>query len=947
MTKNFPLLLFFILFLAESYAQNSFLGGKVTNYEDEEALVGANLILSVAGDSTTRYYMVSDVNGNFKFSGLQPGNYLLEISYIGYMPFSRTVALAEEGKDMGILTLKKDVTRLKEVVIEEKVVPVRMQGDTTQFDATAYKTSPDANAEDLIAKMPGITVENGTVQAQGENVQRVLVDGREFFGEDPNLALKNLPAEVIDKIEVFDQASEQSQFSGFDDGQTTKTINIVTKVEMRNGVFGQVYGGGGTDERYKSGGNVNQFDNDKRLSILGLANNVNQQNFSNEDLLGVLSSGGNRRRRGFGGGGRGQGGGQGSSGNRSFRRPNSTDNFLVGQQNGITTARSFGINYTDQWGEKLSFTGSYFFNRSDNTAVEQLSRETFLTDGLSQFYNENNQNGTLNLNHRLNLRMEYQIDRYNSIVFIPRISFQDNEASSSFIGGNSSLINEPISETNDLSLTDRSGYNVNSNLLYRHRFKKRGRTFSVNFRTQFNRNDGEDQLNALNEFFNAGTSRRDSINQQTFTDVNGYTLAANLVYTEPLGDKLQLQLSYNGSYSENMSDRKTFDLLNQLDGINLLDTALSNEFENDYFTHRVGTGIMMRDKKITLRGSVSYQSATLQNDQLFPAVASLDRSFNNVLPRLMLRYNISRDKNLRVFYRTQTNAPTINQLQNVIDNSNPLSITAGNEGLRQDYSHTFVTRYSHTKTEKSRSFFAFMMLNKTSNYIGNSTFTAQADTLLQDGITLNQGSQFTRPVNLDGYWNLRGFISYGVPSGFLKSNLNLNTGITFNQTPGIINEMENESKTLNLSQGIVLGSNISQNVDFTVSYTGNYNIVTNSVQPDLDNNYFLHTMSVKFNWIFWKGINLRNELSHQLYRGLSDEFNDDFLLWNLSLGKKLFKNQRGEIRATVFDLLDQNISISRTVTESYIEDLDTQVLRQYFMLSFIYNIRNFKSPDGN
>lgn len=945
MPKNWIILLFLIPFFIESYAQNSFLAGKVTNFEDEESLIGANLILSKASDTTIQSYAVSDEYGNFRFANLEPGDYLLQIRYIGYQPSKQAVSLGIDGKDLGILTLKKDVTQLREVVIEEKVVPVRTKGDTTQFDAAAYKTSPDANAEDLITKMPGIVVENGTVQAQGENVQKVLVDGREFFGEDPNLALKNLPAEIIDKIEVFDQASEQAQFSGFDDGQTTKTINIVTKVEMRNGVFGQVYGGGGTDERYKAGGNINRFDNEKRVSILGLANNVNQQNFSNEDLLGVLSSGSNRRRRGFRGSGGGRGGRGGGGG--SFRRANSADDFLVGQQNGITTTQSFGVNYTDRWGEKLTFSGSYFFNKSDNTAIEQLSRETFLPDGMSQFYNENNQNETLNMNHRLNLRMEYQIDPYNSIVFIPRISFQDNETSSGFLGENTSLVDEVISETNNVTAADRSGYNVNSNLLYRHRFKKRGRTFSVNFRTQFNQNDGDDRLNSLNEFFTAGAPQNDSINQQTFSDVNGYTLATNLVYTEPIGSKMQLQLTYNGSYSENMSDRKTFDLLNQINEINLLDTALSNEFENDYLTHSVGTGLMLRDGKVMARGSISYQSATLQNDQLFPGVISLDRSFNNVLPRLMIRYNVSRDKNLRVFYRTQTNVPSVNQLQNVIDNSNPLSITAGNERLEQDYSHTFLTRYSHTKTEKSRSFFVFLMLQKTNNYIGNSTFTAGADTVLQEGVILNQGSQFTQPVNLDGYWNLRSFVSYGVPSGFLKSNLNLNTGVTYNRTPGIINEEKNISETLTLRQGVVLGSNISQNVDFTVSYTANYNLVTNSVQPDLDDNYFLHTLGIKFNWIFWKGINLRNELSHQLYRGLSEEFNDDFLLWNVSIGKKLFKNQRGELRATVFDLLNQNISISRTVTESYIEDLDTQVLRQYFMLSFIYNIRDFKKSDGN
>ncbi|MDN5213787.1 TonB-dependent receptor [Fulvivirgaceae bacterium BMA12] len=944
MIKNCLILSWCCLVFLDGMAQNGVISGKITDYEEENPLIGANLILNKTSDTTRLYYAISDVNGNFRFEKLEAGDYRLQIRYLGYQLRKQVVSLTGASRDMGILTLKKDATQLNEVVIEEKVVPVTTKGDTTQFNARAYKTSPDASAEDLITKMPGIVVENGTVQAQGENVQKVLVDGREFFGEDPNLALKNLPAEVIDKIEVFDEASEQSRFSGFDDGQTTKTINIVTKVEMRNGVFGQVYGGGGTDERYKSGGNINQFDNEKRISIIGLANNINQQNFSNEDLLGVLSSGSNRRRRGFGGGsGRG-----GNRGGGSFRgRGNNAGDFLVGQQNGITTTQSFGINYTDEWGEKLKLTGSYFFNKSDNTAIESLSRETFLTDGMNQFYVEDNQNETLNFNHRLNLRMEYQINDYNSIIFTPRISFQDNETISRFFGENASFINEPISETTDFASSDNTGYNVNTNLLYRHRFEKRGRTFSVNFSSLFNQRDGNDQLQAFNKFFSRQTVENDSLNQETLSEVNGYTLSTNLVYTEPLSNKMQLQLSYNGSYSENMSDRKTYDLFNQLNEVNQLDTALSNEFENDYLTHRMATGVMFRDGKIMFRGNVSYQSASLQSEEFFPENTFLERKFDNILPTFMLRYNISREKNLRVFYRTQTNAPSVNQLQNVINNANPLLITGGNQALKQDYTHMFVSRYSNTNAEKSSSFFAFLMLRKTSDYIGNSTFVAQADTTLQQGVVLNQGSQFTQPVNLDGYWNLRSFISFGMPNKLLKSNINLNTGITYTRTPGLINQLENVSKTLNLRQGVVIGSNISQNVDFTLSYTANYNLVNNSLQSDLDNNYFLQTVGVKFNWIFWKGINLKNELNHQLYRGLSDEFNDDFLLWNVSIGKKLFRHQRGELRATVFDLLGQNISIARSVTDSYIEDVNTQVLQQYFMLSFIYNIRNFKGVEGN
>ncbi len=935
MQKIVNAIIFLIICQPICYGQQGTIAGKVVENQEEESLVGATLQLTLKSDSTIVAILVSDKFGNFEFTDVPYNQYHLIIGFVGYKSLKKEVSVTSPSLDLGILVMEADTKQLNEVIVEEAVIPVTLQGDTTVVDAKAFKTNPDANAEDLITKMPGITSQNGEMQAQGEKVQKVLVDGKEFFGDDPNLALKNLPAEVISKIEIFDQQSEQSQFSGYDDGQTTKTINIVTKLEMRNGEFGQIYAGAGNDERYKAGGNYNRFDGDKRLSVIGLANNVNQQNFSNEDLLGVLSSNTNRRR---GGRGRGRQGGRGGS----FGRGNNASDFLIGQQSGITTTQSLGINFSNKWGDKINVNGSYFFNRSLNSTLEGLERETFISGEENQLYNEKSNAENRNYNHRLNMRINYQLNSTNSILIIPRISFQNNRHNTNFLGLNTTIADDPISETFDTSNSNNEGYNFSNNLLFRHRFEKRGRTISFNFRSTISSNNSDASLNAINEFYGNTTVATDSIQQYADVAGNGLNFVSNVVYTEPIFERSQLQFTYRHSYAENMTDNQTFNLLQQVGEMIPIDTALSNNFQNDYHTHQIGIGIMKRARNITIRTSFAYQTALLDNMQLFPNEDRLKRNFNNLLPRLMLRLNLSKEKNLRIFYRSQTNMPSVNQLQNVIDNSNPLLLSAGNERLKQDFTHTLMTRYSHNNTKKSTSMFILLMVSNTNNYIGNNTLVASRDTILTQGIVLNRGSQFTQPINLDGFWNARSFFSYGMPVKFLKSNLNFTTGLTYNRIPGLTNSVKNISQNTAISQGLVLGSNISREVDFTLAYNGSYNLVRNSFQPTLNDNYYVHNISFKFNWLFWKGLNLRNELSQQMYRGLSDEFNQDFVLWNLSLGKKLFKNQQGEIRATVFDLLNQNRNINRSVTESYIEDVTTQVLQQYFMFSFIYNIRNFK-----
>ncbi|MCC5944542.1 MAG: TonB-dependent receptor [Bernardetiaceae bacterium] len=930
-----PFFLFFGLFsdFQSLQAQRSIqVQGRVLDASDNSPLVGANVLLLNMRDSSRQGLAITDENGLFGFSDLRRGDYIIQISYIAY----QTQLLKLEARNATVLAdikLKPTTQDLAEINIEEKLPIAIQKGDTTSFNADAFKTQQNASAQDLLEKMPGVVVENGEVKAQGETVQKVFVDGKPFFGDDPRLALQNLPAEVIDKIEIFDGQSEQSQFTGYDDGETKKSINIVTKKDMRNGQFGKVYAGYSPTGEYIAGGNLNFFNGDRRISIIGLSNNINQQNFSGEDLLGAVGGGGGRGRGGRGRGGRGRGG---------FNAGGNANDFLVGQQNGINTTHSFGVNYSDSWGEKTQVNASYFFNAKGNQNREFINREYFLEADSSQFYDENNISESQNFNHRLNFRMEHKFSRNTSLIFTPTLSLQQNEATQSqdlrnFLGREAIALNEGENLLNSLG----NGLNTNNNLLLRHRFGKRGRSLSLNLGGGYQHNYSEGSLLANNIFYEAENIRRDSINQTNEILNTGYNLSANLVYTEPLGEGGNLQFSYRTRYNQNDADRQinNFDPFEQR--YSRLDSLLSNTFENRYLTNSLGTGYRLRKGNLNLMVSTDFQVAQLSGDQVFPFEAQTNRNFYNVLPRAMLRYKISDEKNLRLFYRTSTNAPSLTQLQNVIDNSNPLLLQTGNQDLDQSYTHRFVFRYSSNNMDKASSFFAYLSASLTQNYVTNASLIARRDTVLSEGITLFQGGQLIRPVNLDGNHSLNAFYAYGKPIKMLKSNLNFNGGLSYNRLPGLINEQLNFSNNYNLSQGITLSSNISERVDFTVSYRASYNIVRNSLQSQLNNDFFSQATNAKGIWIFGKVFLLEANATHQLFRGLSQEFNQSFMLLTLSAGKKIFKNERGEIKATVFDVLNQNNNIARNVSEIYVEDIRSLVLNRYAMLVFTYNIRHF------
>jgi uncharacterized membrane protein YgcG len=931
-TITFLLLLVCITVSANVQAQSAQLSGVVLDSTNNSPVVGAYVAVSRNVPDAKPEYVTTDVNGKFVVTGLTKQlSYLIKVTYLSYKDMSRIVALTDDVQDLGKFQLTEAVANLKEVKVVGQVTAMEQKGDTTQFNAAAFKTNPDATTEDLIQKMPGITVTNGTVTAHGETVNRVLVDGKPFFGDDAALTLKSLPAEIVDKIEVFDKLSDQAQFTGFDDGNAQKTINIVTKADRKMGQFGKVFAGYGLDNRYQAGGNISFFKGNQRISVIGLSNNINMQNFSSQDLLGVTGSSGG------GGGGRGSFSGGGGASN----------NFLVGNQSGITGTNSFGLNYANKFGEKVDVSGSYFFNRTGNTNAQRTQQESFLAGGLSnQFYNENSNTASTNANHRINFRVEYNINKNNSLIITPRLSFQDN-SSNSITAGLTTLDNgSKLNSAENSKINKTNGYNFSNDVLFRHSFTKKGRTLSFNLNTQLNDRNGTGKLYSNNIYYDSlitpgALMRGDTLDQQSRTSSRGNTLGGNLIYTEPISSTGQLQFNYGLTLSNSNSQKETYNMSFDEHTYSDLDTLLSNNFDNRYVTNRAGVGYRYRKNSWSANFGVDLQNTGLYSQQLAPKNTKVDQSFTNVLPNFMLTYRSKSGTQFRTFFRSSTNQPSISQLQNVIDNSNPLSLTAGNPDLKQEYRNMFNVRYSLAGANRPYNFNAMVFLTQTNNAIVNSTFIAQEPTELPNGIVLERGAKLTRPVNVDGSWNARTFLTYGKPVAPLKLNLNLTTGFNYVRAPGLINDISNFSNTYAMSQGLVVSSNISDKLDFTVSYSGNYNIVRNTIQPNLNNNYYTQGITGRVNWIFGKGFVFQTDISNQTYRGLGEGYNQSFTLWNASVGKKFLKNNAGELKLTVFDILKQNNSISTNVTETYIQNVSNRVLTQYAMLTFTYTLRNF------
>ena len=925
----------------------SILAGRAVSGDPPIPLPGLNVLLQTVSDSTQIGGTVTNENGMFALRVPQRGTYQLKLSFVGFTPHTQIVEVDSAYNLLGTIVMQPDVLRYNEVLVEGTQERMRIHGDTTIFNADAYKVNPDASAEDLVAKLPGVVVTDGQVEAQGEQVQRVTVDGREFFGDDPTAALRNLPADIIQSVEVFDRASDQAQFTGFDDGNAEKTINITTRTGMSNGQFGKVYGGYGDESRYITGGNTNIFDGNRRISIIGLSNNVNQQNFARQDLLG-LTGGSGRGFRGSGGGGR-RGRGGGGSGSGRGGSGFSPRNFLVGQQGGLNNTTSVGLNYSDQIGSSLRMSGSYFFNHVSNENNSLLNRQLFLSDDQSQLYNESTQATSKNYNHRLNARIEYRINDNNSLIVRPSLSFQDNRASSLQSSQNNLDTGRLLNTASNDYSSDNLGYTSSTSILYRHRFPKPGRTISTDFRLGLNNRWGDSNQLSDTAFPEREGGRSNGVSQDSTYDQNidnqsaGQSYSLRMAYTEPVGSNGQLQLTYAPSYGRNVSDRSAYVRDLKTGAYTILDPNFSSLFDNDVVRHRGGASYQLRaGETFELQLGLEAQNERLLGDQTYPVAFDLNRSFFSLLPEAEIEFEFGEALDLDIDYRTRTNTPSISQLQDVIDNTNPLFLSSGNPDLEPSYAHSISLRGRRGDRRAGRIMFAYINFTREQNSIGTASLLAVQDTLIANRILLREGSQFSYPINLDEpNISVRSFLGIGTPFPLLKSNLNFRGGVTYTRSPGIINGTDNIANQYAYRGGFTLGSNISERLDFTLSYSADYTIANNSFYVELDEKFFRHDMGFRFTWLPIGGLILENSVTYNDYLGLDETLYPKTFIVNAGIGYKFLQRDVAELKLLMGDIFNQETGIQRSVTETYVEDSEQQVLGRYILLNLSYRFRNF------
>lgn len=900
---------------ASLYSQQKISGsvaGRILDTAGKQFLYGASVTVQVSGDSSVREFSLSDKNGTFLIKNLPAGYYRLIISFQGYQPIIRrfSVSVANSTIDFGSLYMQRKSYLLAEVIIEQP--PVSIKKDTVEYNAGVFTTKPNALAEDLLKKLPGIQVDkSGNITSQGETVSRVLVNGKRFFNDDPKLATRNLPPDIIDKIQVFDDLSDQSKFTGFDDGNRVKTINIITKKDKRQGYFGRVVAGIGTNEAYDESINMHRFDNDQQISLLGQANDVNKQNFTIQDILG--NSGGRR----------------GGSGNFSGATSPSSA--------GVTTVWAGGANYRNSWNGKTDLYGSYFFNSQHVSTSQTDSIDKFIKTDSSNYSSGVQSNIQKTDNHRVYLNLEHKFDSSNSLVFRPNVTFQTTTPRSSSYSTTTDNEYQPVSTTRNQSSSSNSGYGINgANLQFRHRFKKQYQTISIDLNTTANVNDGYGNNYAVNNLYKLGTV--DTINQYYNDSLHTLVFSPTLSFTEPVGKNQILELNYNYTHNHSVTINNTYDYVDSTQQYSSFDSLFSNSYRFTSNAHRISLNYRIQDSRFNLSVGSGVQFTDFNSLNTTKDI-TVAESYVNLTPTVNFQYQFSKTQHFRLNYSGRTGTPTASQLQPLITTSDNINYQVGNPALKPQFTHSLRMLYTSFDPATQRVLFA----------------TINASTIVNDIQTSvmynNKGGQTTTYVNLNGTYNLSGYFNYGFALKKPKSNLNFITNVNYSQSQTLVDtsivygpkDIYEHSYVRNtaLAETISFTTNIKKNFDLNFSSVSTYNIARNSIRSGQNLDYYSQAFSLDVTAYTNSGWLIATTFDYTYTNTKVPGYTASVPLLNPSIAKSLFKKKNGEIRLSVFDLLNQNTAVSKSVSSIQSTTTRTNVLTRYAMLSFTWNLNNF------
>lgn len=903
------LMLLMILFSPMAFAQQSGVNvtGSVVEQGSDTPIEQATVRLLNVKDSAMVRGVVSARNGSFTLKNVKKGSYLLHITFIGYDPLYQPLQITGKKNpvNVGKLELSDGAIELGEAVVIGKAPEVTVRNDTVEYNADSYKVTEGSVLEDLLKKMPGVEVDSeGKITVNGKEVKKVMVDGKEFFSDDPKVASKNLPAKMIDKLQVLDKKSDMAQMTGFDDGEEETVINLTVKPGMKQGWFGNAYGGYGSKDRYEGNAMVNRFVNNDQITFMGGANNTNNMGFS--DLASTMFSG-------MGGGGGRRGG--------------------FGAGSGITSSGNAGLNFSKEFKpDKLTLGGNTRYSHSDNDARSKSDRQNILPGDSSSYDNSEAMSRTKSDNFGVDFRLEWKLDTMTQLIFRPSFSFShsmnDNFSDATTLDNERDTVNTNKSS----NYSESNGYNLNASIDFSRKLNNKGRVFSATL-SGGNSDSYSDGMNRSDiVYFNQTDALKNSIiDQRSRYDNKGFNYRAYVSWVEPIGHNNFIQATYSISQRKQEALKNVYN--QDADGIyNVLDSAYSQSYRNNFISQRASLSFKSQRAKfnytIGLNLDPSYSSS--ENFVGDTTLSKITRKVVNLSPMAQFNYMFDKRTNLRIMYNGRTSQPSMTQLQPVADISDPTNITIGNPDLNPRYTNNVFIRFQQFTPEKQRAF----MIMANGSYIIN-------DIVSYTSYNQETGVKTTTYKNVNGNYSGNVRMMLNTPLKNKKFSINSMTMASFANSNGYINEEKNTNRNLILSErgGIDFRSSY---LDLGVNGNIRYNATSNSLQKENNQNTFNYGAGGYTTIYLPLNFKIESDVNWSTNSGYGDGFKQNEVLWNASASKSFLKNNQGTLRFKIYDILQQRSNISRSITASYIQDSEYNTLGSYFMVHFIYRFSIFK-----
>ncbi len=909
----FPVIALLLLCLT-GFAQKAMVVKGAVKTEDGKPLSGASVVLYYAG-SKDSVKTVSNEKGAFTFNNVAPVKVRVVVSFIGFKKFGNEYDYSGafgEQNIWDIVMVPGDYT-LETVTVEAAKIQIKEDTVSYKIDSTMYRKND--NVEEVLKKLPGIEVDKaGKVTAQGKEVTKVKVNGKDFFGGDVTTATRELNADMVDRIQVIDDYGDQSAFTGVRDGEASKTLNIQLKKDKNKGYFGNVTAGAGTEDRYLGGFSLNLFNNDQQVSILGNINNTNAStfNFGNSGSPMGAMMGGMARSMGIGRGGAGAGSAFGNFGNND----------------GININKSLGINFKDQWGPKVSAYGSYSVSERSSLTINNTTQQNiFQNSSVTNIQNSNND--AVNTNHRFSFNVEYTIDSFNYIKFTPNVTYRNSDATNFsdflFLGNNSAKTNEGVTS----SLSHSEAPNFSGTILFNHRFKTRGRTLSLNLNAGASRTESTDDYQNLSTIYQSGGGTRDSaLYQNIVQDNENRNASVRASYIEPLNRKQSLEFNYAYTRQLTGNDRENY-LVDPATGQLTYVDSLSNIFDNTYITNRFGVNFRTNQKKFNYSVGLAVQPASIETNSI-TGKYYFKQNIVNYFPLVRYAYNFSRSRSLSINYNGSTNQPSFSQLQPITDFSNPQFITIGNPNLRPEFNNVLSVRYNN---------FDFISGNV---FFGNISASFTNDKIVSNVANKGFGVQETRYLNSDGYYTLSAFYNMSRPFQNRKYVVSLGGNATFFNNVSFVNDQRNKGRNWLFGQRLAFDYKLKKWLETTLAVNFSLNNSEYSLQQQLNNTTRAWTISHNSRIFLPKGLVFTYDIDKTINDGFANNVSVNPLIINANLEKQFFKKKNLSVKLQAMDMLNENTNISRSVTATGFTDSRTNRLGRYYMLSFIFRLNKFQ-----